>query len=76
MSKSVKSPHHKKGGLLRKFSLRGIRKKGKHQVEDLNNGQPPPHDSKKHKQVNIKFKRSLIIYQNTTCQIYHTFGGE
>lgn len=70
MSKSVKSPHHKKGGLLRKFSLRAIRKKGKHQVEDLNNGQPPPHDSKKHKHVNPS-KQEKIQKQSKSVESHH-----
>ncbi|XP_063396310.1 SH2B adapter protein 2-like [Mytilus trossulus] len=82
-SKSVKSPHHRKGGLLRKFSLRGIRKKGKHQVEDVNNDQPTQ-DTKKHKHINpLKHekvhKQSKLLEVNENCVkegIVHVLTGE
>lgn len=82
-SKSVKSPNHRKGGLLRKFSLRGIRKKGKHQVEDVNNDQPTQ-DSKKHKHINpLKHekvhKQSKLLEVNENCVkegIVHVLTGE
>lgn len=83
-SKSTKSAHHKKGGLLRKFSLRGIRKKPKQQVEDLN-GQHPSEDSKKHKQINPqkheklqKQSKSLESHQEHSVKegIVHVLTGE
>lgn len=68
-SKSVKSPHRKKGGLLRKFSLRGVRKKGKHQVEDANNEQLPQ-DNKKHKQVNPQHKHEKLQKQSKSLETH------
>lgn len=69
-SKSVKSPNRKKGGLLRKFSLRGVRKKGKHQVEDANNDQLPQDNNKKHKQINPQNKHEKLQKQSKSLETH------